>query len=86
MNEDSSFFSDEINDRIDGIMESWLEIKRIEFEADCCRVEAFEQAENGCLYLVKYRDRPIGSVLHYSGEVIVTKYFDIRGMEVGICM
>ena len=85
MDDDSFYMNDQVEDGIDEITASYLKIKNLEFNKNDLKFEIFQQAENGYLYLVKFKRNAIGSVLYYCGEAVVTRYFDFRGMEVGIC-
>ena len=86
MPDDDYFMNDEIQGNIDAIMESWLEIRGLDFDAVDLKIEVYEQADMGFLYLVKFREKPIGCVLYLDSEYVVTRYFDCRGEEVGICL
>mgnify|MGYP001289364934 CR=1 FL=1 len=86
MPDDNFFMNDEIQENIDAIMESWLEIRGLDFTATDLKIEVFEQADMGFLYLVRFREKPIGCVLYLGNEYVVTRYFDYRGEEVGICL
>ena len=48
MDEDDIFMNDDIQERINGIIESRVVIKRFEYDAECFRIEACQQASAGC--------------------------------------
>lgn len=85
MPDDDFFMNDTIQDSIDEIAESWLQVSGLDFDAIDLKLEVFQQADKGFLYLVKFRGKPIGCVLYIDGDYVVTRYFDCRGEEVGIC-
>lgn len=79
------FMSDEIEDNIHEITASYIMIRGVEYSVTEQTLEVYEQADKGYIYLVRYSGMPIGCVLYYNSEVVVTKYFDYRGEEVGVC-
>lgn len=65
-----------IEGRMYDLIEDFYEVNRLEKCDGDITIEGYMQGDDGYFYLAKYRGRPIGSILHFKSQLVISKFSD----------